>query len=140
MAVSEAARHDLYTALVDSIGEQPAGTLMASLPTYEPTEVLTKADLQLHLAPINAAIAGLRTDVGRVFDELDAISRRFDAVDGRFNSVNDRFDAAQVEMNSRFDGLNQRFDAVNERLDNWWKALLAAVAIAAAAITSNVFG
>ncbi len=133
MVATEAARHDLYTALVDSIGEQPAGTLMASLPTYEPTEVLTKADLHLHLAPINAAIEGLRSDMNRVFDEFRTVNKRFDATN---SEINQRFNA----IDQRFNAIDQRFDAMNQRLDNWWKALLAAVvAIAAAAIAGNLF-
>jgi hypothetical protein len=67
MGTSEAARHDLYTGLVELLGENRAGTLMAYLPTYDPAEVATKSD-----------IAALRSDLATVNAEVAALGMRMD--------------------------------------------------------------
>lgn len=59
MATSEAARHDLYTRLIELLGEDRAGTLMTYLPTYDPIEVATKSDI----AGLREDLVGLRHDV-----------------------------------------------------------------------------
>ena len=64
MAISEAARADLYTGLADVLGPDRAETLMAQLPRYDPAEVATKSDL-----------AELRTELR---DGLAAVNQRLD--------------------------------------------------------------
>lgn len=65
MAISEAARHDLYTGLRDVIGPECAETLMSAIPLHDLDEVVTKADLR-------AEIAELRTEMRTGFANLDA--------------------------------------------------------------------
>lgn len=65
MAISEAARHDLYTGLRDVIGPERAETLMSAIPLHDLDEVVTKADLR-------AEIAELRTEMRTGFANLDA--------------------------------------------------------------------
>ncbi|MFP3883727.1 MAG: hypothetical protein ACLFWH_15615 [Actinomycetota bacterium] len=63
MAISEAARHDLYTGLRDVIGPERAETLMSAIPLHDLDEVVTKADLRAEAAGLCAEIADLRTEV-----------------------------------------------------------------------------
>ena len=85
MPTSDAARHDLYTGLAELLGSDRAETLMTHLPTYDPAEVATKAD-----------IAELRTDATNVEssqnDRFDRIDDRFDRLESRFNELNKRLD------------------------------------------------
>lgn len=62
MAISEAARADLYTGLAELLGPERAETLMTQLPRFDPDEVATKADM----AELRAEFTELRTD----FSEL----------------------------------------------------------------------
>jgi hypothetical protein len=67
MAISEAARHDLYTGLREVIGPERAETPMSAIPLHDLDEVVTKADLRAELADLRtglrAEIAELRTEV-----------------------------------------------------------------------------
>ena len=85
MPTSDAARHDLYTGLAELLGSERAETLMTHLPTYDPAEVATKAD-----------IAELRTDATNVEssqnDRFDRIDDRFDRLESRFDELNKRLD------------------------------------------------
>ena len=71
MAMSEAARADLYNGLADMLGPERAETLMTHLPRYDPAEVATKSDF-----------AELRSDFSELRAEMTAgfagVSERFD--------------------------------------------------------------
>lgn len=58
MAISEAARNDLYTGLRDVLGAERAETLMSAIPLHDLDEVATKADL----AELRAEMAELRAE------------------------------------------------------------------------------
>lgn len=87
MAISEPARSDLYNRLTEVLGQGPADTLMAALPTYDPAEILTRADLQLHLAPIQSDLKELKEELR---DFKNEVSRRFETVDMRFEAIHHR--------------------------------------------------
>jgi hypothetical protein len=70
----EAARHDLYTGLVDVLGEERARTLMAHLPTSQSADLATRSDLAEVRDEIKASI--------------DALGNRIDALSVR---MEDRF-------------------------------------------------
>lgn len=57
MAISEAARSDLYTGLVEVLGPDRAQTLMSAIPLYDLDEVATKRDLQVLKAELRAEIS-----------------------------------------------------------------------------------
>lgn len=63
MAISEAARADLYTGLVDVIGPARTETLMSAIPLYDLDEVATKADLQVLAAELRAEMADLKSSI-----------------------------------------------------------------------------
>ncbi len=63
MAISEAARSDLYTVLRKVIGPDPAETLMTVFPRYETDQVATKGDLAVLRAEFKTDIAELRAEI-----------------------------------------------------------------------------
>jgi hypothetical protein len=104
MPTPEAARHDLYNGLVDILGENRADTLMAYLPTYDPSDLLTRSDL-----------TAFRTEVASRFDAID---RRMDALEARL----DRFEA-------RLDRFEERFEQLGRRLDRLFLTLAAGLLV-----------
>lgn len=74
MAISEAARSDLYTGLRDVLGPERAETLMSAIPLHDFDEVATKADLAILRAELMGEISGLRaelkTDIANLRSEL----------------------------------------------------------------------
>lgn len=63
MAISEAARSDLYTGLRDVLGPERAETLMSAIPLHDFDEVATKADLAILRAELMGEISGLRAEL-----------------------------------------------------------------------------
>lgn len=57
VAISEAARSDLYTGLVEVLGPDRAETLMSAIPLYDLDEVATKRDLQVLKGELRAEIS-----------------------------------------------------------------------------------
>ena len=57
MAISEAARADLYTGLSEAIGSERAETLMSAIPLHDLEQVATKADLAVLAAELRQEIA-----------------------------------------------------------------------------------
>ena len=75
MAISEAARADLYNGLADVLGPDRAETLMTQLPKYDPTDVATKADiaeLKAEIRDVNSGLAAVNTRLDRLFLTLVA--------------------------------------------------------------------
>ncbi|HUG08778.1 MAG TPA: hypothetical protein VMP13_07790 [Acidimicrobiia bacterium] len=85
MPISEAARADLYTGLVEVLGPRRAETLMAQLPRFDPAEVTTRSDVaavRSDVAVVKADLAQLRAelraDIGDVREGLGAVNQRLD--------------------------------------------------------------
>lgn len=70
MAISEAARSDLYNVLSRVIGPDPAETLMSAVPLHDLDEVATKGDLAESREATRADIAELRTELKTEIAEL----------------------------------------------------------------------
>lgn len=92
MAISEAARRDLYTGLTEVLGPERAETLMSALPILDFTEVATKGDM---------VALGVRLD--RVEERLDRVDEKVDRLEGRL----DRLDAKLDHIGGRLDRLFQ---------------------------------
>ena len=58
MTPSEAARHDLYNRLAELLGTQRAETLMAALPAYDISQLVTKDEFRAGLAELRAEFKG----------------------------------------------------------------------------------
>ena len=107
MTPGRAQRLQLYEELVKEFGDEPAMTLMESLPPVDWHELATKDDL-----------AGLEERVNARFEVVDA---RFDALRVELGA---RIDTGLAElrgemsaMNARFEVVDARFDAVGDRID-----------------------
>jgi hypothetical protein len=57
VAISEAARSDLYTGLVQVLGPKRAEILMSAIPLHDLDEVATKRDLQVLKAELRTEIS-----------------------------------------------------------------------------------
>lgn len=75
--VTDHDRHELYTALLDRLGQRPADVLMDLLP------------------PVGWADVARKSDIDQLRTEMDA---RFDRVDARFLEVNARFDKQDAKI------------------------------------------
>jgi hypothetical protein len=70
VAISQAARSDLYTGLVEVLGSRRAETLMSAIPLHDLDEVATKRDLQVFKAELRVEISELRLDLSSEIDSL----------------------------------------------------------------------
>jgi len=107
MAMSEAARADLYNGLSDLLGPERAETLMTHLPRYDPAEVATKSDfaeLRTDFAEVRSDFAELRSDFRSEISEL------------------------RTEMTTGFAGVNERFDRMYLTLVAGFFVIVAAMA------------
>lgn len=73
MAISEAARSDLYTGLRDVLGPERAETLMTAVPLHDLDEVATKRDLAELRADLRAEMAEMRAEL-----KMDIASMKVD--------------------------------------------------------------
>ena len=117
MAITEANRHRLHTALIDAVGEQEAATLMEHLPPVGWAGVATKTDIE-HLRLATSS------EVGTVRSDIDSLSNwtkaEFSAVRSDIDSLSNwtkaEHQALAAKMDGRFEAIDQRFDALESRL------------------------
>ena len=77
MAIEERRRSELFRAMSQSLGEEPAVTMFELLPPPD-TDLATRRD-------------------------IEALERRFDAIDQRFDAVDQRFNAHRLEIDAKLD-------------------------------------
>lgn len=68
--VDEAARHQLYTRLAETLGEQPTSTLMSLLPPVGWADVATRDDLRSLESSLRSEMAQLRSELRGEMGEL----------------------------------------------------------------------
>ena len=112
MSISDAARADLYTGLTEVLGRNRAETLMAHLPTFDPVDIVTKADLGEFRADVDRRFGGVEQRLGGVEQRLDLLSGRFDLVDQRLDDMARHFEG----IDRRFEGFDQRFQSIDGHL------------------------
>ena len=78
MAMSEAARADLYNGFSDLLGPERAETLMTHLPRYDAVEAATKSDVAVIRADIGVLESRLVSRLDRVETRLDGLGSRLD--------------------------------------------------------------
>jgi hypothetical protein len=110
MAPDEASRLELYHKLEETIGHDPATTLMEYLPPTGWADVATKADLAALQAATKAELAAFKVEMDGRFDRIDA---RFDRMETRFARIDARFD----RMETRFEVIDARFELVGEHFE-----------------------
>ena len=110
MAIDERARHQLYQRLEETLGAEPATTLMEHLPPTGWADVATKSDLAALERSTKSDISALEERLELRFERIDD---RFDRIDAQFAAVDDRF----AGIDGRFSGIDGRFESLEERID-----------------------
>ncbi len=119
MSISDAARADLYTGLTEVLGRNRAETLMAHLPTFDPVDIVTKADLGEFRADVDRRFGGVEQRLDVVEQRLDGVEQRLDGVEQRLDLLSARFDLVDQrldDMARRFEGFDQRFHSIDGHL------------------------
>lgn len=114
MAISEAARSDLYTGLSQVLGPERAETLMSAIPLHDLDEVATKSDLAVLSAELRSEISGLRTEIADLRTELET-------------------DIAELRAEMRTE-LSNEVGGLRRSMTNWMLTLLVAIVGAMASI------
>ena len=95
MAVTEAERAGLVQALVTTIGEEPAHTLMNCILPEGRDQLATKADIERHEAMTAAGFALVEAEFVKMNAKFDGkfadSDARFTKVDGHFDKIDARF-------------------------------------------------
>jgi uncharacterized coiled-coil protein SlyX len=128
VAISEAARSDLYHGLADVLGADRAETLMSVLPSYELTDIATKGDI----AMLSARIDGLEISLGTRMDRLES---RMGGLESRMDGLESRMDG----LESRMDRLESRMDGLESRMDRFFIALVTGMFLIIATIIGGFF-
>jgi hypothetical protein len=108
VAISEAARLDLYNGLAELLGPDRAETLMAALPIFESSDLVTKTDLALFASSFASSMDGHGSRIDRLDSRMDALDSRMDALDSRMDRLDsrmDRLESAMVGLGLRMDRL-----------------------------------
>ena len=101
MAITEHTRHQLHQALIESLGEEEAATLMEHLPPVGWADVATKADID----NVRTDIDNLRTSTKTDIDNLrTSLSDRMDkmAADLRTEMANQFREAQRWTLTTMF--------------------------------------
>ena len=109
MAVTEAERTGLVQALVTTIGEEPAQTLMNCILPEGRDQLATKADIERHEAMTAAGFALVEAEFVKVYARFTTVDAQFEKVDAQFDKVDARFD----KVDAQFDKVDARFTKVD---------------------------
>ena len=102
MAVTEAERAGLVQALVTTIGEEPAHTLMNCILPEGRDQLATKADIERHEAMTAAGFALVEAEFVKMNAKFDGkfadSDARFTKVDGQFKELRGYIDMAMAKQ------------------------------------------
>ncbi len=102
MAVTEAERAGLVQALVTTIGEEPAHTLMNCILPDGRDQLATKADIERHEAMTAAGFALVEAEFVKMNAKFDGkfadSDARFTKVDGQFKELRGYIDLAMAKQ------------------------------------------
>ena len=95
MAVDEAARHQLYTQLEQTLGPDATSTMMSLLPPVGWADVATKDDLRMLETSLRGEMGALRGEMGALRSELrgemselrGAVAREVSSLESRFTTA-----------------------------------------------------
>ena len=120
MAVTEAERAGLIQALVTTIGEEPAQTLMNCILPEGRDQLATKADIERHEAMTAAGFALVEAEFVKINGKFDGkfadADGRFTKVDGQFAKIDGRFakvDGQFAKIDGQFAKIDGRFTRVD---------------------------
>ena len=97
MSITDRQRTELHKAAEESMGAQPADTMMALLPPVGWADVAMRHDLEREIGGLRREMVELETRIDLRFDGLE------ERMDGRFDGLAER-------MDGRFDGLEERLE------------------------------
>jgi hypothetical protein len=102
MAITEHARHQMYTRLEEVLGADEAATLMEHLPPVGWADVATKRDLDTIRLEMRNLAAGLRAEMadlrGEVRSEIGNVHADFGNVRGEIGAVRGEIGALRAEV------------------------------------------
>lgn len=140
VAISEAARSDLYTGLSQVIGPERAETLMSALPLHDLDEVATKGDIAVLGAELRSEIADLRTELKtdiavlrtEMHEEIASLRTEMHAEIGSLrNDMNAMIGSLRNDMHSEIGSLrtemHAEIGALRKSMTNWMLTLLVAI-------------
>jgi hypothetical protein len=108
MTIDEPTRRSLYDALVASLGETEADTLMSLLPHYPLADLATRDDMHSLAIALRGEMAELRSELhGEMAVGFAAVDRRFGEIQGQFGKIDARFgkiDGQFGELRGEIDG------------------------------------
>lgn len=118
VAISEAARSDLYNGLSQAIGPERAETLMSALPLHDLDEVATKQDVAVLGAELRSEIANLRTELKT---DIAVLRTEMHAEVGSLR--NDMY----AEIGSLRNDMHTEIGALRKSMTSWMLTLLVAI-------------
>ncbi|MCY4421807.1 MAG: hypothetical protein OXC06_01920 [Acidimicrobiaceae bacterium] len=113
MAVTEAERAGLVQALVATIGEEPARTLMNCIIPEGRDQLATKADIERHETMTAAGFALVEAEFVKINGKFTEIDGRFTEIDGKFTKVEGQFD----KIDARFTKVDGQFKELRGYID-----------------------
>ncbi len=87
LAISEAARADLYTGLAEVLGRERAETLMAYLPTVDPVDVATRDDMRNLRETLDRRMVAFEARMEAFERRMDSFDRRMEAFEGALSRL-----------------------------------------------------
>ncbi len=99
MTITESTRHQLHQALIASLGEEEASTLMEHLPPVGWADVATKTDIENLRAATSAEFTNVRLEIEnlRIATQGDIANLRI-ATKADITSVNDKLDTTAAQI------------------------------------------
>ena len=133
---SEAARHDLYNGLNELLGPERAETLMAALPAYDTSDLVTKSDLMVFGAEMRSELraeisefrADAKSDIASLRGELSDLGTQVGALETRVGALGTAVAALQESQ-----------AGIHLRLDRLFLALVAGLIVIVGAMAGVVF-
>jgi len=125
VAISEAARSDLYNGLSQVLGPERAETLMSAIPLHDLDEVATKGGLALLAADLRSEMGDLRSEMGDLRSEMGDLRSEMAGLRAELKT-----DLAEL----RADMITE-IGALRSSMTNWMLTLLVTIVGAMAGIS-----
>jgi hypothetical protein len=128
VAISEAARSDLYTGLSEVIGPERAETLMSAIPLHDRDEFAKRGDVEASAAALEADIADVRAELKTDIADLRA-ELKTDIADLRAELKTDIADL-RAELGDLRAEMVSEIAALRRSMTNWMLTLLVTIVAA----------
>jgi archaellum component FlaC len=122
MPPNEQGRRELFLALEDALGTEPARTLMEQLPPRRWDDLATHDDL----ARFDERFVRIDEQFVRIDERFVRIDERFERIDERFTVVDQRFDRIERRLDghdARFTGIEHTLARIEAKFDEKFRGL-----------------